>query len=59
MDYVQDVKVKQKAFLLEAVTGGGCIPATYSIKDTNGINLLCAFDIDSLNAILVGIPVSC
>lgn len=40
MDYVTEVKVKQKAFLLEAATGGGCVPAAYSVKDVNGNNLL-------------------
>mmetsp|Transcript_26241 Transcript_26241/g.68946 ORF Transcript_26241/g.68946 Transcript_26241/m.68946 type:complete len:375 (+) Transcript_26241:46-1170(+) len=44
MDYVNEINVKQKAFLLEAVTGGGCIPATYSVKDTNGTNLLYAVE---------------
>lgn len=44
MDYVGEVKIKQKAFLIEGAAGGSCIPGSYSIKDVNGLNLLYAVE---------------
>jgi len=40
MDWVNEVKVKQKAMLLDVAAGGQCVPATYAVKDVNGKNLL-------------------